>query len=91
MDTDTVQKFNEVWSRIAQIEKDDAVREFKVNLNNKEIEGLQEEFDKHIENKVKKSIDSVNGKKNRRNNIKIAIIGAAAIIVPSLIAIFLNR
>ncbi len=88
MDTDTVQKFNEVWSRISQIEKEDAVREFKVNLNNNDIKELREEFEKHIEAKVKKSIDSVNGKKDRRNNIKIAIIAAIAIVIPSLIAIF---
>lgn len=91
MDTDIVQKFNEVWARIAEIEKKDAVREFKVNLNNKEIKELREDFDKHIEHKVQASIDSVNGRKDRRNNIKIALIGTAAVIIPSLIAIFLPR
>lgn len=90
METDIVQKFNEVWSRIAQIEKESAVREFKVDLNNKEIKKLGVELDKHIESKVQKSINSVNGKKDRKNNVKIAIIGAIAIIVPSLIAIFMR-
>lgn len=91
MDTDIVQKFNEVWSRIAQIEKEDAVREFKVKLNNDDIKELQKEFDEHIESKVKASIDSVNGKKDRRNNIKVAIIAAVAIVIPTLIAIFFEK
>lgn len=91
MDTDIVQKFNEVWARIATIEKEDAVREFKVKLNNKEIEELREDFDKHIESKVQKSIDTINGSKDRKTNIKIAIIGAIAIIIPSLIALFMSN
>lgn len=91
MDTDTVDKFNEVWARIAEIEKKDAVREFKVKLNNDDIKKLTKEFDEHIEHKVQASIDLVNGKKDRKTNIKIALIGAAAIIIPSLIAIFFTN
>lgn len=90
MDTNIVTEFNKLWDRISQIEKAGAVREFKVNLNNKEINELKEDFEKHMEAKVQKSINAVNGKKDRRNNIKIAIIGAVAIVVPSLIAVFLS-
>lgn len=91
MDTDIVMEFNKLWGKISELEKGDAVREFKVNLNNKEIKELKEDFEKHMEAKVKQSIDTVNGRTDRRNNIKIALIGTAAVIIPSLIAIFLPR
>ncbi len=83
MDTNIRMEFSRVWEQVSSVKQDLAVLKFKVDTTNKELISLHEELDNHLEKKW----DDLNHKKDRKNNIKIALIAVLAAGIPSLIAI----
>ena len=87
MDSDLRTEFNRLWGEMSRIDKELAVVKFKVEATNKEVTDLQKDLDAHL----KKKWDMLNASKDRKSNVKIAIIGAHAIGIPSLIAIIASQ
>lgn len=83
MDTNIRMEFNRVWGELSRIDKELNLCKFKVELNNTAVNEVKKDLEDHLE----KRWNNLNAGKDRKTNVKIAIIGAIAIAIPSLIAI----
>ena len=86
MDTNIRMEFSRVWEQVSSIKQELAVLKFKVETLNTDVKTVHKELDNHLEKKW----NDLNGKKDRRNNVKIALIAVLAAGIPSLIAILMR-
>ncbi len=83
MDTNIRMEFNRLWGDLSRIDKELVLAKFKIETLNTDVKAVHTELDNHLEQKW----NDLNGKKDRRNNIKIALIAVLAAGIPSIIAI----
>ena len=81
MDTNIRVEFDRLWGNFSELDKKLALNIFKTDLNNKELNELQEDLEEHLNRKFK----TVQAEKDRKNNIKVALIGFLAGIIPFLL------
>ena len=83
MDSAVRTEFNRLWGDISEIAKDLAVLQFQVTATCKEIVEHKKIMDEHLDQRWKE----FSSNKDRSTNVKIAIIGALAVVVSAMIAI----
>lgn len=84
MDSTIRTEFNKLWEDVSELDKYIAILQFQVKATCEQLTDIKKDLEEFLDQKW----TEYNKEKDRSNNIKIAIIGALAVlvgIIPSII------